>query len=190
MRKALIAAQVTLALLFCDHAQAQPRSAADPEAGVAATLTAAERSQLEAIPQAFSAAWARGSGEELGALMNEDVDFITVGGLWLHGRRDFVTYHSRLLQGRFRGSTNTPLEIRVQPLRPDLAIVRWSWRIAGDRNPDGSMRPPRVGLMSMLAERQDSRWLVISSQNTNGGPGDAPERVGLKEPIRLPPNRP
>ena len=59
MRKALIAAQVTLALLLCEQAQAQPRRAADPDAGVVTTLTAADRSQLEAIPQAFSTAWAR-----------------------------------------------------------------------------------------------------------------------------------
>ena len=146
---------------------------------LAAEMSASERQALESIPQKFSAAWARASGEELGALMSEQTDFITVGGLWLHGRRDFATYHSRLLKDRFRGSSITPLEVRVQPVRDDLAFVRWSWRIVGDRNADGTDRPPRVGLMSMLAEKQGGQWMVIASQNTNGGPGTAPERVGL-----------
>ena len=42
--------------------------------------------------------------------MAEDVDFVTVGGAWFHGRADFDKYHTRLLAGRFRDSTNTPLE--------------------------------------------------------------------------------
>lgn len=105
----------------------------------AASLSPADRSALSALPEAFSVAWARGSGAQLGSLMSEDTDFITVGGLWLHGRSDFVTYHSRLLQGRFRDSTITPLELRIEPVRDDLAYVRWSWRIAGDRDPDGTL---------------------------------------------------
>ena len=151
-------------------------------------LAAPDRAALQAIPQKFSAAWASASGESLGALMAKETDFITVGGLWLHGRADFVIYHDRLLKDRFRGSSITPLEVRVEPVRDDLAFVRWSWRIVGDRNADGSDRPPRVGLMSMLAEKKGGQWLVIASQNTNGGPGTAPERVGLNPPIVLPPN--
>lgn len=157
---------------------------------LAAAQTPSDDEALLAIPRSFSAAWARGSGDELGALIKADTDFITVGGLWLHGKRDFALYHDRLLKNRFRGSTITPPEIRVQHVRADLGIVRWSWRIVGDRNADGSARPPRVGLMSMLVEKRAGRWLVIASQNTNGGPGDSPERIGLEQPIRLPPNRP
>lgn len=142
----------------------------------------------EAIPKAFSAAWAQGDAEALGHLMSKDVDFVTVGGTWLHGRSDFALYHQRLLQGRFRGSAIEPLEIKVRSVRPDLAFVRWSWRMTGDRNFDGSPRPARVGLMSMLAEKQNGRWTVIASQNTNGGPGNAPENEGIAFPIRLPPN--
>lgn len=147
-------------------------------------------SDPQAIPVAFSVAWAQGDGKGLGDLMAKDVDFVTVGGAWLSGRSDFALYHERLLQGRFRGSTIDPLEVRVRRIRRDLAFVRWSWRIVGDRNFDGSPRPPRVGLMSMLAERQNGRWVVIASQNTNGGPGNAPENAGINFPIRLPPNPP
>lgn len=164
---------------------AQPASAAPAPGPAAADLAA-----LNAIPREFGAAWARGDGQALGMLMGPDVDFITVGGSWLHGREDFSLYHQRLFDGRFRGSTITPLEIDVRPVRADLAFVRWTWRIAGDRNFDGSARPPRVGLMSMLAERQGDRWLVIASQNTNGGPGNAPENAGLAFPLRLPPAQP
>lgn len=150
----------------------------------------ADLAALNAIPRAFSAAWARGDGDALGTLMAPEIDFVTVGGSWLHGRRDFILYHQRLFDGRFRGSTITPIEIDIRPVRPDLMFVRWTWRIAGDRNFDGSTRQPRAGLMSMLAEKRGDRWLVIASQNTNGGPGTAPENAGLVFPLRVPPPTP
>ncbi|HEY0596262.1 SgcJ/EcaC family oxidoreductase [Sphingopyxis sp.] len=163
----------------------QPASAAPSASPAAPDLVA-----LNAIPREFSDAWARGDGQALGLLMGPDVDFITVGGSWLHGRADFSLYHQRLFDGRFHGSTITPLETDVRPVRVDLAFVRWTWRIVGDRNFDGSARAPRVGLMSMLVERRDDRWLVIASQNTNAGPGNAPENAGFTFPLRLPPGQP
>ena len=69
-------------------------------------------------------------------------------------RRDFALCHDRLFKNRVRGSTIMPLEIGVQPVRANLAFVRWSWRIVGGRNMNRSVRPPRVGLMLMLAEKR------------------------------------
>lgn len=159
-------------------------------AGTAHAQSAGDRTILEQLPARFSAAWAHHDGHELAQLMADDVDFVTVGGSWLQGRKDFETYHSRLLGGRFAASTITPLEIRLRFVRPDLAIVRWSWRIEGDRNFDGSPRPARHGLLTMLAEKRSGEWLVITAQNTNGGPGTAPENEGLTFPIKLPPSPP
>jgi hypothetical protein len=73
----------------------------------------ADLAALNAIPREFSAAWARGNGDALGTLMAPEIDFVTVGGSWLHGRRDFILYHQRLFDGRFRGSTITPLETDI-----------------------------------------------------------------------------
>ncbi len=56
----------------------------------------------------------------------------------------------------------------------------------GDKNADGSPRPARTGIMTMLAEKQGSAWKVISAQNTNAGPGNAPELEGITSPIKLP----
>jgi uncharacterized protein (TIGR02246 family) len=151
-----------------------------------ASAAPSDLSSLNAIPKAFSSAWARADGEALGQLMAPDVDFVTVGGTWLHGRRDFSLYHSRLLKERFRGSSITPLQIKVRFVRPDLAFVRWSWRIVGDRNFDGSRRPPRTGIMSMLAQHRGRKWLVIASQNTNKIPGSPPEAEGIALPMVLP----
>jgi uncharacterized protein (TIGR02246 family) len=85
--------------------------------------TKSDEEAVRALPRAFCAAWAKHDGHELAAIMAEDVDFVTVGGVWLHGRVNFEKYHSRLLAGRFRDATDTLLEIRVRFLRPDEAVV-------------------------------------------------------------------
>ena len=148
--------------------------------------SASDTREIEQLPARFSEAWAKHDGHALAALMAEDVDFINVGASWLHGRKDFETYHSRLLDGRFKGSTITPLEHRVKFLRPDIAALRWSWRIEGDRDPDGTPRLPRNGMFTMIVEKKDGGWWIVAAQNTNAGPGTAPENEGLVFPIAIP----
>jgi uncharacterized protein (TIGR02246 family) len=138
------------------------------------------------IPQAFAAAWAKHDGHQLAKAMSEDVDFVNVGGDWLHGRADFELYHTRLLSGRFRESLVTPLEIDVRFLRPNLAVLHWSWRIQGDRNEDLTPRKPRFGLFTMIVEKQSGEWLVVVAQNTNRIDGPNPELNGIKPPIVFP----
>lgn len=156
------------------------------EGGITARAQApADEDALRKLPRAFCEAWAKHDGAELAKIMADDVDFVTVGAVWLQGRDNFAKYHTRLLASRFRDSTNTPLEIFVRFLRPGFALVRWSWTIEGDKNPDGSARPKRHGLMTMLAEKRKDTWMVVSAQNTNAGPG-APEADDIELPIRLP----
>lgn len=138
------------------------------------------------IPQQFAAAWNKHSGHELAKLMSEDVDFVNVGGDWLHGRTDFELYHSRLLSGRFKESTFVPLETVVRFLRPDLAVIHLSWKIQGDKNEDLTPRKPRFGLDTFIVEKKDAGWMIIEAQNTNQMPGPNPELNGIKPPIVFP----
>lgn len=153
---------------------------------VAHAETRPDEEQLGSLPQAFSEAWAKSDGHALAQIMADDVDFVTVGASWFHGRRDFETYHTRLLRGRFKGSTLTPLETAVRFLRADLAVLHWSWTIKGDRNPDGSPRPQRFGLMTMVAEKREGTWLVVAAQNTNRMSVRGTEAEGIKMPIVVP----
>ncbi len=143
------------------------------------------------IPQAFAAAWAKHDGQQLARIMAENVDFVDVAGDWLRGRADFALYHSRLLSARFRDSTLTPLETSVRFLRPDLAILHWSWRIEGDRNFDLTPRKPRFGLFTMIVEKKGGEWLVAAAQNTNRipPPSPDPEMEGIMPGIVFPEDR-
>ena len=154
-------------------------------ANLASAQTNLDEEAVRALPKAFSAAWAEHNGHKLAGIMAEDVDFVTVRGVWLQGRGNFEKYHTRILSERFRDSTNIPLEIRVRFLRPDEAVVHWSWVIEGEKGADGLPQPKRFGIMTMVAKKTDKGWKVIVAQNTNGGPSVA-EADDLDLPIRLP----
>ena len=145
-----------------------------------------DREAVEMLPRHFVEAWAKHDGHALSQILADDSDFVNVGGVWLHGKKDFETYHSRLLSNRFRDAQMTLLELKSNFVRRDLGVVRWSWSMVGDRNPNGSTRPPRAGLMTMLAEKRGGVWKVIAAQNTNAGPGKPPELEGIIPPISLP----
>ena len=146
----------------------------------------ADVAAVRALPDRFADAWAKHDGHALAALAADDIDFVNVGATWLHGKHDFELYHTRLLDDRFREALIVPIERDVRFVRRDLAVVHWTWRMTGDRDPDGKVRPPRTGLMTMVVEKRAGRWLMIVAQNTNAGPGGAPEMAGLSSPLRLP----
>ncbi len=143
------------------------------------------------LPKAFCDAFNKHDGHELAKIMAENVDFVTVALTWLQGRADFEKYHTRLLTGRFKEMTFTALETHVRFIRPDLAIVRYSWRGQGDKNADGSARPERFGLMTMLAEKQKDAWLVLAVQNAEAparaaGQARTAEANDIKSPLVVP----
>jgi uncharacterized protein (TIGR02246 family) len=156
---------------------------------LAATANAQSKADEEAVrklPQAFCDAWAKHDGRELTKIMADDVDFVTVATTYLHGRADFEKFHVRLLSGRFKDASITRLETTARFLRPEMAVVHWSWKIEGDKNPDGTARQPRYGLMTMVAEKRGGRWLVVVAQNTNAILGIPPELQDIKTPIAIP----
>jgi len=167
----LTTALVTLLLMTSSNVNAQAKG---------------DEQAVRKLPQAFCDAWAKHDGHELAKMMDDDVDFVTVATTYLHGKADFEKFHMRLLSGRFKDSTITPLETALRFLRPDMAVVHWSWKIAGDKNADGTPRPPRFGLMTMVAEKRGDAWPVIVAQNTNAMLGTPPELQDITTPIAIP----
>jgi hypothetical protein len=85
-----------------------------------------------------------------------------------------------------RPSHITVLETATRFLRPDMAVVHWTWRIEGDKNLDGTPRQPRYGMMTLVAEKKNGNWLVVVGQNTNAILGTPPEVQDIKTPLRFP----
>ena len=148
-----------------------------------------DEAALQRLPQAFSAAFNKRDAHALAMIMSEDVDFVTVGLTWLHGLADFEKYHARLIADRFNDISVTVLKTHVRFMRPDIAVVRYSWSVAGDRNVDGSARPQRFGMTTMIAEKRRDAWAVTQAQNVNSPTGAAartPEADDIRSPIVVP----
>lgn len=148
--------------------------------------TMVDEEAVRRLPQSFCDAWAKHDGHELAKMMADDVDFVTVATVYLRGRADFEKFHTRLLSGRFKDSTITPLETTARFLRPDLAVVHWSWEIEGDKDFDGAPRSPRFGMMTMVAQKRSGGWQVVVAQNTNALLGTPPELQEINTPIKIP----
>lgn len=154
--------------------------------GYAHAQNKADEAAVRGVPQAFVAAWAKHDGHELAKLMSENVDFVNVGGDWLHGRADFELYHTRLLAGPFKESTLSVLDSAVHFLRPDLAVLHWTWSIRGDGEDNPTTHEPRRGIFTMIVEKKDGGWFVAVAQNTNQMTGPNPQLEGIKPPIVFP----
>jgi uncharacterized protein (TIGR02246 family) len=153
------------------------------------SLDAQNKEDEEAVrklPQSFCDAWAKHDGHELAKIMADDVDFVTVATVYLHGRTDFKKFHVRLLNGRFKDSTITLLDSTARFLRPDMAVVHWTWKIEGDKNFDGTPRPLRFGMMTIVAQKRSGTWQVVVAQNTNALLGIPPELQDINTPIKIP----
>jgi uncharacterized protein (TIGR02246 family) len=165
---------LVLILVFITYAKAQMKS---------------DETMVRGVPYAFTAAWAKHDGHELAKIMADNVDFVNVGGDWLHGRPDFELYHTRLLSGPFKQSSLKVLDTAVRFLRPDLAILHWTWSITGDGHEDPTTHEPRKGIFTMIVEKRSGDWLVAVAQNTNQMTGPNPELEGIKPPIVFPTTR-
>ncbi len=138
-----------------------------------------DETPLRKIPQEFVDGWNARDAASLGGLMADDVDFVEVGAVWLHGRSDFAAFHQRMMTGRLRDTQMKLLGTRVIFVTPDIAEVHWAWEMQGDRDTDNTLRPPRRGLMLMVVKRGPSGWLVQSAQNTSAVFPAPPELDGI-----------
>ncbi|HYT20074.1 MAG TPA: hypothetical protein VEW05_07560 [Candidatus Polarisedimenticolia bacterium] len=58
--------------------------------------------------------------------------------------------------------------------------------MSGDKHFDGTARPPRFGLMTLVVEKRDGAWQIVVAQNTNALLGTPPELQDIKTPIAIP----
>ena len=112
-------------------------------------------------------AWNRHDMKALTALVAEDVDFITVGGVWQKNQKEFEEYHAKGHAMQFKESVWTTKNTTVKFIKSDIAVAHVEWAIKGDKDPDGTPRQPRQGIFTWVLERKKGAWLIIAAQNTN-----------------------
>jgi uncharacterized protein (TIGR02246 family) len=115
----------------------------------------------------FAETWNLHDMTAMAALFAEDADFVNVGGMHWKGRDQIRKEHARSHELQFKESVLTVENVSVRFLKPDVALAHIEWWMKGDRDPDGTSRPPREGVMSWVLVKRGGVWRVASSHNTN-----------------------
>jgi len=85
----------------------------------------------------------------------------------LNGRGEFEALQTRTHGMQFKESVRTVTDTQVKFLSPDIAVAHVSWRMRGDKDPDGTPRQPRHGVMMQVLMKRDGTWAIVGAQNTN-----------------------
>lgn len=131
---------------------------------------AAQADDEQAIKQVearWQDAWNRHDVDALAALFTEDASFVQVAGRRWDGPEDIRKNHALVHAMQFKESVWTNRDLDIRFLAPDIALIHQTWSMAGDKNPDGTPRPPRDGIFTQVFVKRDGKWLITASQNTN-----------------------
>ena len=124
-------------------------------------------SEVNGVVKAFAQAWNKHDMNAFAALFAADAEFVNVVGLWWKGRPEIKGAHEFTHQTMFRNSTLSINEISTRFPVAEIAIARCRWTLEGHVTPEGAPLPPRNGVLVNTLHREEGKWLIIDSQNTD-----------------------
>ncbi len=126
-----------------------------------------DRQAILAIEDQFNHAWNRHDAEAMVAALAEDVQFVTVHGVWKKSRADYLELISKLHQGPFKASLRETLEIDVRFLGSDVAQYHSRFRMSGETGDSGQTIPAREGVSLRVVQKRGDHWVTVAVQNTD-----------------------
>jgi uncharacterized protein (TIGR02246 family) len=126
-----------------------------------------DENAIREIQSRWDDAWNRHDAKALSALVAEDVRFVNVAGQVLTGRGEFEALQARTHAMQFKDSVRTVTGTDIKFITPDIAVAHVRWGMRGDKDPDGTLRQPRHGVMMQVLMKRDGKWMVVAAQNTN-----------------------
>jgi len=89
-----------------------------------------------------------------------DADFTNMNGSHRHGQKEIEDGFTALFAGRLKDSVRTDIVRNIRFYAPDLAAVDADTLILGTKTAEGSVGPPRKGLMIVTMTKQNGRWFI------------------------------
>ncbi|MEM7734642.1 MAG: SgcJ/EcaC family oxidoreductase [Deinococcota bacterium] len=121
----------------------------------------------EAVTRAFFNRWNVKDADGMAHLFIEDADFVNVVGLWWRNRKAIRKAHSYGFERIFQYAKIDITELRVRKLRDDIHIVHTVSTLEGQTAPDGRIGGLRVAVISLVTEKRDGEFKIVSVQNTD-----------------------
>ena len=117
------------------------------------------------VAEAWVKAWNSHDMNVLADVVDEQIDFLTVGGRWLRGRVAFKEHHANLHATRAKESTVEIVATHTQRLSPAVLLVHVDHLGNGDREPNGAARPGHHRYFVWVLTQSGGRWRVRASTN-------------------------
>lgn len=137
------------------------RSAAAAPQTLAGLPQDADRATIAKAIQSYMDLWNTHDIHSVAMLYAEDCDFINNFGDVTHGRDAFEKTFSAFMAGPYSATVQSGTIRSVRFLKPDVAAVDVDWEMTGAKNPDGTVRPTRKGIHSLIMTKQASgSWLI------------------------------
>jgi uncharacterized protein (TIGR02246 family) len=127
----------------------------------AAAQQEADRAAIAKAIQNYMDSWNTHDVHAVALLYAVDCDFVNNFGDVTHGRDGMEKTFGPFMTGPYSATVQTGTIRSIRFLKPDVAAVDVDWQMTGAKNPDGSPRPTRKGIHSLIMTRQaDGTWLI------------------------------
>ncbi|WP_421725688.1 SgcJ/EcaC family oxidoreductase [Bauldia sp.] len=121
----------------------------------------------EAVARAFFDRWNAHDADGIGELFADDADFVNVVGLWWRSRRAIRKAHAYDFDRIFANAHLDITELKIRELTPDIHVVHTVSILTGQTGPNDEIADDRMAVISLVAERRDSGFVIVSAQNTD-----------------------
>ena len=119
---------------------------------------------IRKLENSWRDAWNRHDAEEMADLVDDRVEFLTINGQRIKGKQEVVTYLTTTHRDKYKQSRWTTRDIRIEILKPTVAVVHVDWTLDGEKRTDGSAVPSREGSFSRVVTKHGTKWLILASQ--------------------------
>lgn len=121
---------------------------------------------IKANMQAFADAWNIHDAKQLATVFAENADFVNVAGQWWKGRAELEQGHAKAFANHLKNTRMNFPDTQIKFLKPDVAIYHSTWEMNGLISPDGSILPPKQGILTAIAQQQNGQWQIVAVHNT------------------------
>ena len=129
--------------------------------------TPSDEQAIRQIETRWETAWNHHDIAAMVSLFAPEAGVVNLAGEWFKGREAFEKSLESLHSGKVKESIWQTQDIDIQSLTSEIAIVHVRFSSHGDRNPDGSLMPPRRGIFTRVEVKRGGHWMIVASQATN-----------------------
>jgi uncharacterized protein (TIGR02246 family) len=120
-----------------------------------------DRAAIAKSVQTYMDSWNSHDVHAVAMTYTEDCDFVNNFGDVTHGRAGMEATFGPFMTGVYSQTNQTGKVRSIRFLKPDVAAVDVDWEMTGAKNQDGTLRPTRKGIHSLVMTKQsDGSWLI------------------------------